>query len=280
MEQSEGDYRLSSELWQGSQVMILNSENGWICGIPLEFVQTAGSDSVATCRYLYSVLECCLDNESSSFSLAKRSKDGEVSLVDAFDQIEAGFYVLVSPPYRDLQFSRGPQGKSRFRAFEEDASNSTVSNSSRSSTHQQRFRMELLARDGDCLASGAYGITRLTACHIVPFSLGQSFLDEIMDFGNTGRRTTLYSASNGLLLRSDLHKEYDSYLLSMWHEEGRYYIHTFDETLSQFHGHEVIWRSSVKQADKPNPYLLRWHYKQCVMARFRGFKVAVIPCSS
>jgi hypothetical protein len=107
----------------------------------------------------------------------------------------------------------------------------------------------------------------------------------------------MYEASAGLLLRNDMHKLFDNLELSFYfkvsanfrinpevykphrassflRQDDIFYVHTFNNvTLFQYHGKAI---SSARfhlpySTYWPNPEYTQWHYRQCLMARFRGF---------
>jgi len=54
-----------------------------------------------------------------------------------------------------------------------------------------------------------------------------------------------------------------------------YYVHFFDRDLpgaDDFHGKAIhSTRFHTRSSKHPDPRLINWHYRQCVMARIRGF---------
>lgn len=128
--------------------------------------------------------------------------------------------------------------------------------------------MQLCQRDGECPVTGEDDIDCLVACHIVPFSLGQSKVDEIC-----GRLVMgTFSVANGLLLTKSLHLTFDRFLWGIYTFQGSYYVHIFGgigHGGKELHGKQLQFRCRKKQR-LPNIKLLEWHYAQCLMARFRG----------
>lgn len=79
---------------------------------------------------------------------------------------------------------------------------------------------------------------------------------------------SINSAQNGLLLRRDLHNAFDQYHFAISPDEGRKAI-VFDGALRCIAG---LGLDPVLLADprRPPDELLRWHYKQAVLANVRG----------
>ncbi len=105
-------------------------------------------------------------------------------------------------------------------------------------------------------------------------------------------------ASSGLTMSPDAHKDFDSYkwslfvddvsilyragpslgVSSQFHvEDGSLIVHVFVESnLAIYHGKRIIPEDrfklySPRDSWLPDPRLLKWHYKQCVQARLRGY---------
>lgn len=260
----EREYELSVAMWKGSStVFLMDSAQNTIAQIPFDFIQGGPNRTIS---YLHFVIRKAIWNVPVDIVL---TKDGHVVTTD--NASEPGEYCLASPAAEKLLFTKGPQGKTISRLFSETTSQSTVSRSSRSSAAQTKFRGAVTFRDARCLVTKTREFDEVVACHIIPYSLGQQFLDEI-----TGVRYTLYSPEVGLTLRTDIHRAYDSYKLGIYVENGRYYVHSFGGSAKQYHGMEIEfpYKDSGADSHRPCPELLEWHYAQCVMARFRGFKVS------
>jgi len=101
----------------------------------------------------------------------------------------------------------------------------------------------------------------------VPFSLGQDYLDSITQFPGT---VGIFSVSNGLTLRKDLHSKFDSYEWDIFVSENEHVVHVFGDSNHDMHGF-VIDYGRANPSQLPNADLLRWQYKQCLLARIRGY---------
>lgn len=155
---------------------------------------------------------------------------------------------------------------SRHRLSSAPVANAPVAKSSRSPNLQARFRTEVMATDGVCLLTGERDLDSLEACHIVPFDLGQSKLDEIC--GPMLMR--LYAPSNGLLLTPTQHAAFDRSKWSIYFFDGSYFVHVFGETDHKFQGKRLKFRTR-RRIRLPRRELLDWHCSQCLMARSRGY---------
>lgn len=261
-------YKTAVVDWKRPPAVLIEDTNGdLILTVPLAFCIEAGSKKVSTVEYLLLALAAAIENDPGSFDLQREGHP-----CNSHDTITAATYCLIYPRAEDINFRPGPQAKSRFKTLPVDDTDSTVSKSSRSSTLQSAFRLECRERD-----NGRSMLTRsrdgVEACHIIPFSLGQSFLDELTDFRRTGLRISLYDLVNGLTLDASSHKAFDKYEFGIWVEDGRYFVHSFLRSHIRFHGHEIEFAPVIPDYEKPSPILLQWHYKQCVIARLRGFSV-------
>lgn len=255
-------YLTCTEAWgalEDGLVIVEDAEACRIGSLPIEFIRT-GSANTSSIAYLVRICRLVL-NIPDTHAIVISDSNGPCDLND-----------LISPgTYRidgSFESRKGPSGKTKSRPFRDTDSSSTVSNSSRSTVNQSRFKMELLARDGECLLSGEDVVDSLVACHIIPFSLGQEKLDEICQPLSIGS----FSVTNGLLLSPTLHVNYDRYLWGIYTLDGAHYVHIFGENYHELHGKQIMYRAR-KVHRLPNAKLLNWQYTQCLMARFRGFMV-------
>ena len=120
-----------------------------------------------------------------------------------------------------------------------------------------------------------------------------------------------YRVSHGILLKSDLHKQYDDYafsfhtqvrryclvgstdctgsnqrrygfilpyadlVLCLQENDESYYVHVFNERfLGDYHG-KIIPRTRFSPVaetwELPDQRLCKWHYAQCILQNLRGF---------
>lgn len=264
-------YETCCQAWRGEElgggVTTLQFPDGTIIGrFPLGFLRNGGSH-----------VNCKLYLQSAAMLMTSLPEGATVSLIheiysdDTDDSaIRAGAYTFLSSECPKL--ASGPQGKSRSRGYQDADDSTTISRSSRSSANQSRFRLHVLFRDGRCLATQNQDPSSVTAAHIVPFSLGQEYLDSITHIpGIVG----LFSVSNGLTLRKDLHTKFDSYEWGIYVSHGEHIIHVFGDSNHEMHGLVIDYGRS-KMSQLPNSELLMWHYKQCLLARIRGFYVPSI----
>lgn len=261
------EYRTACQAWNSDEdVVALQNEDGDLIGqIPLPFL--TGCDQTQTVSYLQYVIQELLCLESSSEVVLTRNDTDHPIAPDELAQI--GVYTFFSGSTNRPRQRIGPQGKSLSRPFRDTDGTSTVSKSSRSSINQNKFRERLLTRDGRCLVTDIEEPDNLVAAHVVPFSLGQSYLDGLTNYP---RQVTLYSVTGGILLRPDLHQAFDRYRWGIYvNTDKRQFIHIFDGSeYLEYHGKEILYRVR-NRGSLPNLALLRWQYQQCLMARIRGY---------
>lgn len=262
------EYVTACQAW-GAQtdIVTLEAANMDIIGqIPFEFLQQCSATrNVTYLREITRMLLCLSISDSIVFL-----HDGERIEDDSEATITPGVYKYLVGDNSVPRPRTGPQGKSRSRPFRDTDGSSTVSRSSRSSINQNKFRERLMLRDGHCLISGTEDEENLVAAHIVPFSLGQEFLDQLTTYP---RQVTLFSVTNGLLLRPDLHMAYDRFRWGIYVDPaGNHYVHVFGLDYHDFHGIRILYRHRT-QSKSPNVHLLNWQYQQCLMARIRGYCV-------
>lgn len=267
-------YNTSVGFWQPRDptdlIVITDLDNVTLARIPFEFVEKGG-DCCARNEYLWILLRALL--QKSTPTHVDIHCEGQAIKPD--QKLASGVYIAQVRLGQDVFEAPGPHAKTTtYKPFFEFESE-TVSDSARSSCGGQSiFRRNLFQRDQRCLITQTFHPTQLVACHIVPFSLGLEFVARI-----SNGLCNLYSPSNGLTLRSDLHAVFDDYSLGVYHSEGKYVIHCFsgDRALLGYHGQEITFSSLVRaQAPDwlPNIECLDWHYAQCVLTRFRGYHVA------
>ncbi|GJN90424.1 hypothetical protein Rhopal_003435-T1 [Rhodotorula paludigena] len=156
--------------------------------------------------------------------------------------------------------TRGPEGKTRFRAPVETGDDETISDSSRA-TPTQVF---------------------LACC--------PEETSDTMD---------LFQVQHGILLQSELHRTYDKYYWSLYvhvrlvflslgpvsqifyeslcgqPKSGRYYFHAFNPKTTSIAEHigKSFGPVELRNYAPPDPRLCAWHYRQCVQMYLRGYSV-------
>jgi len=260
-------YQKASDRWGRTEaVRLLAPNNEFLCDLAFAFMY-AGINNLA---YIDRILHLMYDGigQVTGLTLENGSVDGIV---------RPGIYTVVFQDWdaHRLQPKPGPHSKSVIRPiFEESMGSGTMSRSSRSSRNQQKFRENLLGRDNlrSVFSGRHYQAEDLVACHIVPFSLGEKFLDDLIPFEQG--QVAIFDISNGIVLTPDKHKEFDQYRWGIFYEDGRYFVHVFTGDSREEHGREIKWPSDFPQEELPHPVLVEWQYAQCLMARFRGFSSA------
>lgn len=259
------EYKTACQEWEAldSDLKVtIKYKNNIFGHIPLQFLQRGGARS-ASATYLCHVFRLLYHVPPSTRVMVHyQDSDSPIEIVR-----QGGVYTFSTIEDGTFLPRKGPQGKSLSRAFRDTDGNSTVSNSARSSCNQDRLLKKLLMRDGACVATGEDDDENVIAAHIVPLSLGQDYLDRLTSSpGQVG----LYSVSNGLLLRPDMHHTFDRFHWSIFVDEANiYYLHVFCGSQVHLHGKQIEFRVRGRSR-LPNPDLLRWHYSQCLMARIRA----------
>ena len=190
-------YPLAQYSWDDQEVITVSSENDSLIGtFPLQFLRQGGIE-VDTWEYILDVISQLVDGDTrGSF----RTVDGEI--VSADGRPHPGDYYYVnqsqcsccqisyaddrSDGQTDVTFARGPEYFRRNIPPNPNGSQSTRSNSKRSTAQQvtrsprvinvqadgisqTTFRIALIARDFSCLITDT-PYEECTACHIVPQS--------------------------------------------------------------------------------------------------------------
>ncbi|KAH8147936.1 uncharacterized protein LAJ45_08037 [Morchella importuna] len=127
-------------------------------------------------------------------------------------------------------------------------------NSFNVSGREEGFREGIRARDGRCVVSG------------VDYRHGR----RITDMDDTNGVSKINSLQNGFMLRRDIHGDFDQYLLSV-NPDDNYKIVVFDEDLLGIDGRMLD--PVCRNPEDPHPVcdaLLRWHFRQSVLANMRG----------
>ena len=149
---------------------------------------------------------------------------------------------------------------------------------------ETRFRDEIRARDRKCVISGvinhelsiqASDWVSFESAHLFPLHGESIWIDLdlgrwITNMGNLPPSTKIDSAQNGFLLRSDVHQKFDQYLISV-NPDDSYKVVVFNIDGDGLDGRilDPVCR------DPANPHcvsdhLLRWHFRQSVLANMRG----------
>lgn len=260
--------------------MVKDVKGQFIAAVPVPFMEQGHCRSW---EYILDVTKTCVEQQDGVLFTAQGAAI-ELTQTLQLPPVEAGYYTYkrVDAPEEACSFAKGPESKTRGKPPSGRVSESTVSHSSRSSVNQNNFRTALIARDSVCLLTG----TRWDSCaasHIVPFSRPDIYAREL---GVPPELVNLYGTSAGLLVNRLYHRALDVFEWSLRPQGDNYVVHFFtggpEGKGALLHG-KVIDSShfrSPNPAEKPNPVLLRWHYRQCVQARFRGFAAKMSPADA
>ena len=143
----------------------------------------------------------------------------------------------------------------------------------------EAFRNAVRLRDRQCIISGdpvpsingVYNWGRFQAAHIFPLAKEGIWRDQ-----NYGRWITIQpaeggsinSVQNGLLLRSDIHHEFDAFNVSI-NPDDNYKVIAFNAIGGNIEG-RYLDRELFTPPDAPVDEILRWHFRQAVLANMRG----------
>jgi len=147
-----------------------------------------------------------------------------------------------------------------------------------------RFRDKIRARDKKCVISGLQvpeihiqsdNWAPFQAAHIFPLEHESYWIQYdlgrwVTDLVSATKSSNIDSAQNGMLLTSDVHLKFDQYLISVNPDDG-YKVVVFDFDLHGFDGRvlDPVCRNPADPHRVPDQ-LLRWHYRQSVLANMRG----------
>ncbi|MCJ1386120.1 hypothetical protein MMC17_009245 [Xylographa soralifera] len=141
-------------------------------------------------------------------------------------------------------------------------------------TCPESFRNAVRARDKRCVITGQESIsldnwTGLQAAHIFPLAYLGHWVEH-----NYGRWITVQteqpinSVQNGLLLRSDIHQLFDMYFVSI-NPDDNYKLIWFTHDRNNLAG-RYLDQQFLNNPSRPVDQLLRWHFRQAVLANMRG----------
>ncbi|KAK9367465.1 hypothetical protein V1509DRAFT_566789 [Lipomyces kononenkoae] len=143
------------------------------------------------------------------------------------------------------------------------------------------FRARVRARDGKCVITGTVNSNAsvdiwsgFEAVHIFPVSSEEYWVQKAYSQWVTNRvnerDTGINSAQNVLLMLSNIHQNFDAFHFSINPDDG-YKITCFDTDVFKMDGRRLdpICRESNGE-DCARDELLRWHFRQAVLANMRG----------
>ncbi|CCX32810.1 Similar to conserved hypothetical protein [Coccidioides posadasii str. Silveira]; acc. no. EFW14745 [Pyronema omphalodes CBS 100304] len=150
------------------------------------------------------------------------------------------------------------------------------------SGREDHFRDGIRARDGKCVISGVVNSrayrgnwTRFEGAHIFPLEKENLWIEWnyglwITDMDDTNGISKINSCQNGFLLQANIHQDFDQYLLLV-NPDDHYKIIVFDPDLDGLDGRilDPVCRNP-EDPHRVSDQLLRWHFRQCVLANMRG----------
>ncbi|KAL6956044.1 hypothetical protein U1Q18_044786 [Sarracenia purpurea var. burkii] len=263
-------YSKASDTWEGPHFRVVDQSGQRLLSIPVDFARTGLCNTI---EFAISQVSFCFVEDGHL-----RCADGRV--LTPQEPLFAGTAIFVRADQSQASCTPrlGPRFKSLRRAPADGSEASTVSNSRRSSTNQNHFKMALVARDTCCLLSAA-SWQASTGCHILPQSRSEYYAEIFED-----EVDYLFRPEYGLLLRDDLHHAFDRGQWALHQDGENLIVHFFDADIagqSEYHG-KIIRpdRFHTPASTHPNRALLRFHYQQCSMRKLRGIeKPAFHLCS-
>ncbi|RPB17916.1 hypothetical protein L211DRAFT_889904 [Terfezia boudieri ATCC MYA-4762] len=129
------------------------------------------------------------------------------------------------------------------------------------------FMTGIRARDGRCVISGVINPRlRIERGAVDSWEFGRW----ITDMDDTNGVSKINSLQNGILLRVDIHQLFDQYLISVNPDDG-YKVVVFDDDHLGLDGRvlDPVCRDP-NNAHRVLDELLRWHFRQSVLANMRG----------
>ncbi|KAG9234972.1 HNH endonuclease-domain-containing protein [Amylocarpus encephaloides] len=143
-------------------------------------------------------------------------------------------------------------------------------------TRVQAFRDAVRLRDRRCIITGEEYLDDdnwrgFEATHIFPLAYEQYWTDH--NYGrwiliNLNRGGTINSIQNGLLLRDDIHTLFDFCDFSI-NPDDNYKIVCFSRDRKGIAG-KYLDRRLLDDPQRPAEQLLRWHFRQAVLANMKG----------
>jgi len=146
-------------------------------------------------------------------------------------------------------------------------------------TRVQAFRDAVRSRDKRCVITGwevdraQYGDwTGFEAAHIFPLAYEQYWTE--FDYGRwisiiPGSGGSINSVQNGLLLRSDIHQQFDTYGFAI-NPDDNYKIVSFKGNDRNDIAGKYLDQQLLQDPQRPVDQLLRWHFRQAVLVNMRG----------
>ncbi|KAI5809503.1 HNH endonuclease-domain-containing protein [Peziza echinospora] len=146
---------------------------------------------------------------------------------------------------------------------------------------EDAFRTGIRNRDGRCVITGIvnrmapYSWSLFEAAHIFPLGaqnlwIQWNYARWVTDMDDTVGVSKINSCQNGMLLRKDIHGEFDQYLVSVNPDDG-YKVIVFGIDMLGIDGKtlDFVCRDS-EDPHKVSDELLRWHFRQSVLGNMRG----------
>ncbi|KAK9320588.1 hypothetical protein V1517DRAFT_205545 [Lipomyces orientalis] len=144
-----------------------------------------------------------------------------------------------------------------------------------SDTTTDEFQHQVRARDRKCVITGTVNTdadydhwTGFEAAHVFPLSCEKLLVNS--GFPRFTTATAINSCQNGLLMLTDIHQQFDAYLLSI-NPDDDYRIVCFSTDPFGVGGRTLDPICRVSNDERSvRDELLRWHFRQSVLVNMRG----------
>ncbi|OBT77316.1 hypothetical protein VF21_03464 [Pseudogymnoascus sp. 05NY08] len=156
----------------------------------------------------------------------------------------------------------------------------TKGESTKLSSRTKSFHDRIIARDDQCVISGIpqdESLQIFNAAHIFPFAREKTWIKKgmarfITDAAPPAQQgeTKIHSVQNGLLLKSDIHKLFDIYALTVNVDEGYKIVCLTREYMNLDGRRLALCCRDPQSADRVPDELLRWHHREAILARMKG----------
>ncbi|KAI9779963.1 MAG: hypothetical protein M1839_007119 [Geoglossum umbratile] len=153
-------------------------------------------------------------------------------------------------------------------------------------TRVAAFRDAVRNRDRRCIITGEVALNShrglwvgFEAAHIFPLAYERHWTNYDYSRWITVPATgggSINSVQNGVLLRDDIHSLFDSYLISINPDDG-YKIVCFQPDGKNIAGKHLD-QQFLEDPCRPVDQLLRWHFRQAVLANMKGAGEPVFEC--
>ncbi|CAD6959102.1 unnamed protein product [Tilletia controversa] len=268
-------YAKATATWGDACFRVLDGSGQLLLTIPTAFARAGKCDSN---WYAWSMTKACVEDQSNKLYNNRVDRYWSLSLEDPLKIGRSAVCILKSRDPGPHMLKQGPRGCDPRQPHPptHDAHATALLSQAQlvltTSTLYPSFQMDVVARDGVCLLSGAHH-SECVPTHILPVSCPEYYV-ECLHTPNADEN--LLKTEYALLLRQDLARAFEQHKWSLYDDYRRqcWIVHFFDghhSVAEAMHGKLIpydYFRGPSRA--RPNGELLRFHYEQCVMQYFRG----------